>query len=191
MDIVALLGIAIGLAADAFAVSVSNGSIAAKEHKKKKVLFLAGMFGVFQAIMPIFGWLLCRLGQRYANGFENILAFVLLAFIGGKMIYDAIKEMYSPKIENQSKNFLIMTLLLAFATSIDAFASGAALPAAVKANTFTFLLLSVLCIGVITFLLSYLGTVIGEKMGERFSYKAEILGGCILIILAFRVLIFK
>lgn len=191
MDIVALLGIALGLAADAFAVSVSNGSVAAKENKKKAVLFSAVMFGIFQAVMPIFGWFLCRLGQRYASGFEDILAFVLLFFIGGKMIYDAVKEIYSQKSKTQNGNHLITTLLLALATSIDAFASGAALPAAVKANTFAFLLLSVSCIGIITFLLSCLGTVIGEKMGEKFSCKAEILGGCILIILAFKVLFLK
>ncbi len=189
MDIIALLGIAFGLAADAFAVSVSNGSVCRTGLKYKQVLSVAGLFGLFQAGMPILGWLLCRLGQHYSQGFEDFLAFALLVFIGGKMIYDAIKEMRAPT-STVSEYSLTASLVLALATSIDAFASGAALPAAVHTDTGTKMLISILCIGTITFFLSCLGYLIGGRLGERFSYKAEIAGGVILLFLAFRVLLF-
>lgn len=191
MDIIALLSIAFGLAADAFAVSVSNGSICRTGSKYKQALSTAGLFGLFQAAMPVLGWLLCRLGQDYSRGFEVFLAFALLAFIGGKMIYDAVKEMRTPTVNTVLEYSLAASLILALATSIDAFASGVALPAAVHANIWSEMLISVLVIGVITFFLSCLGYLIGGRLGERFSYKAEIAGGIILIILAFRVLIFK
>lgn len=181
MNIFSIVLIAIGLAMDAFAVSIANGLII----KKKKYFnaFKFGVsFGLFQMVMPIMGW---SLGYRLKDLIQNIdhwIAFFLLGFIGVKMIYESFKI---EKIEKDEASITLSVLLgLSVATSIDALAVGL---------SFAFLEVSivvpVLIIGGVTFVLSYLGVLIGNRFGPLFEKKMEIIGGLILIGIGFKILI--
>jgi len=180
MEILTIIGIAISLSMDAFAVSIANGIIL-----KKNILyhsFRTGIFfGSFQAIMPVIGWFLGISFYFYINTFAHLIGFGLLVFIGIKMIYEAshIKE---NERKYNCKN-LFGLILLSFSTSIDAFIIGV---------SFAFLkihiLLPILIIGSITFFLSFLGIVIGNKIWHFFENKIEIFGGVILILIGIKIL---
>ena len=173
MPILAVILIAIGLSMDAFAVSVACGFAARRLHILHAVR-TALFFGVFQAIMPITGWLAGLTLRRFISTFDHWVAFGLLAFIGGKMIYEAlILEKDERTAGPQSLNTL---LLLSVATSIDALAVGLSL---------SFLNVAIVVpaaiIGVITFGLSLLGGYIGARFGHFFERGIEVAGGVILI----------
>ena len=181
MSLLEILLIAIGLSMDAFAVAVCIGLTMSKVTVKKS-LIIGLYFGVFQAVMPIIGYMLAaRLADKIA-AFDHWIAFTLLCFIGGKMIIESFKKEDRCETEEKSLGFTEM-LPLAVATSIDALIVGV---------SFAFLKVSIvptaISIGIITLVLSMVGVKIGNIFGERFKSNAELLGGIILILIGFKVL---
>ncbi len=180
MTIFTIIFIALGLTMDAFAVSISSGAVIKKMHIKHAFL-IAGFFGIFQAIMPLFGWFMANFASPFFENFGHWIAFVLLVFVGTKMIY----ESYQISEEKDSNPLNIYVLfIMAIATSVDAFAVGITLSVLnVK------VLLPVLLIGIITFVFSFLGAYIGKLFGHIFESKVEVFGGVILVIIGIKVLI--
>lgn len=184
MSLVEVIFIGIGLSMDAFAVSVCKG-LSFKKINAKNTITVGIYFGIFQAGMPIIGYLLGTTFAEYIKRYDHILAFLLLVFLGGKMIYDALKDDYSGNNDSLKTGEMLM---LSVATSIDAFAVGITF-AFLNGNKGLGIFESVTIIGVTTFLLSCFGVVIGKKFGERLQRKAEIVGGFILIIIGAKILI--
>ena len=180
MGLLEITLIGVGLAMDAFAVSVCKG-ISIKKLNYKDVLIIALYFGIFQAIMPLIGYLFGTTFSKFVSYIDHWIVFVLLSIIGGKMILDSVKDEEGKG--DDKINFKTM-IILALATSIDALAIGI---------TFAFfeinILKAILVIGVVTFLLSALGVKIGNKFGDKFGKKAEIAGGIILIIIGLKILL--
>ncbi len=179
---VELFLIGIGLAMDAFAVSVCKGLGMSKVHKKQTLL-IGLFFGGFQALMPFIGWVLGIQFKQYITAFDHWVAFLLLSFIGGKMIW----EVFHPDDLQECKDqpFLIKELLLlAIATSIDALAVGI-----IFALQQYPIVEAISIIGVVTFFLSVLGVYIGNFFGSRYKSKAELAGGIILIGIGLKILL--
>lgn len=178
MNILEILLISLGLAMDAFAVSICLGY---RNSNRILALKAAFLFGVFQAVMPIIGWACGYQFRKHISAIDHWIAFFLLFLIGIKMIYEAIKSDDNTSGKQDSLKALI---ILAVATSIDALAVGV---------TFSILKISILLpivvIGVITFILSYSGVKFGCKLRSNFDKYAEIAGGVILIILGSKILI--
>ncbi len=174
-----LLGI--GLAADAFAVSVTSG-IAIERMKLHHAMLIAGFFGFFQALMPLIGWAVGGFARDYVSSFDHWIAFVLLSFVGGKMLYESLKNDDDKEPVNPLDIYVLF--MLAIATSIDALAVGV---------TLSFVNVSiiepVLIIGLITFVLSFAGTYIGKICGHLFEKKLEIAGALILIGIGIKILV--
>ncbi len=170
----------LGLAADAFAVSLTSG-FAIRHIKVHKALKIALFFGIFQGIMPLIGWLTGLTFREFLANFDHWIAFILLAFIGSKMIYEALYE-DEEKPFNPLDSYTL--LLLAIATSIDALAAGLGL-SVIKMS----ILLACTMIGVITFLVCFIGVYLGHQFGSLFNQKIEILGGITLIGVGFKILI--
>ena len=176
--------IGVGLAMDAFAVSVCKGLAMDKVNKKQAVV-IGLYFGGFQALMPFIGWFLGVSFQKYITSIDHWIAFILLVFIGGKMILEAVKD---PDIEEIREKDPPLDhkemLMLAVATSIDALAVGI---------TFAFLdtpiVEAVVIIGVTTFALSVFGVFVGNFFGTKYKKKAEIAGGIILILIGVKILL--
>ena len=181
MGLLEIILIAIGLSMDTFAVSISLG-LSIKKPKLKEMLIPGIYFGLFQMLMPLIGFLAAVSFVDKIQHLDHWIAFILLGFIGGKMI----KESFSSDTEKVNGNPFLFSkmLLLAIATSIDALAVGI---------TFAFfeinLFMTVLIIGLTTFGLSVLGMKIGNMVGAKFKSKAEFLGGVILILLGLKILI--
>lgn len=179
MSFLELFVIAVGLSMDAFAVSVCKGL--AMPRMKWKNAFLAGIyFGGFQALMPALGYILGSQFQQYIESVDHWIAFILLGLIGINMIREAGREEEIPDDSFEIKTML----LLAIATSIDALAVGV---------TFAFLQVAIVpavCfIGTVTFCLSVAGIKIGNVFGVRYRSKAELAGGLILVLMAFKILL--
>ena len=184
MNIFELFILAIGLSMDAFAVSVCKG-LGMTKLNKKQALIIGLYFGGFQALMPFVGWLLGSQFQQYITHIDHWIAFILLAFIGGKMMVEAIKEWNDEEVVEvkdaplDHKNMLMLSV----ATSIDALAVGV---------TFAFLQVSLIpavsTIGIITFMISVLGVKIGNVFGMKYKSKAEFAGGVILILIGGKIL---
>lgn len=179
MEILELVFVSIGLAMDAFAVSICKG-LSVKKVKAKHYLITGGYFGGFQVLMPLIGYLLGISFQGLIVSIDHWIAFILLGIIGINMI----KESFGDD-ENINDSFSFKDMLpLAIATSIDALAVGI---------TFAFLnvniVLAVLLIGVITFVFSALGVKIGSIFGDKFKNKAELLGGIVLILIGLKILL--
>ncbi|MCI9272805.1 MAG: manganese efflux pump [Clostridiales bacterium] len=189
MDYLSLLGIAIGLSMDAFAVSVTNGAVT-RGLRIAHALKIAVCFGLFQAVMPMIGWAIGKAGEGLISQLDHWIAFVLLGYIGGKMIYDAWKDR-NKETECQSRNPIgfRMLIVMAIATSIDALATGIILPSAVGASTVALMGYAVSIIGVTTFAISLSGVFIGKKFGDLFCSKAELLGGFVLVFIGTKILI--
>ncbi|MCX7715385.1 MAG: manganese efflux pump MntP family protein [Clostridia bacterium] len=186
MDILSLLLVAVGLAMDAFSVALTSG-MAINRLKLRNALKIGAFFGIFQAIMPCIGWALGLSLKRYIETFDHWVALILLAFIGGKMLYEGLKTEHGDSgEENYVKNPLDNKLLtvLAVATSIDALAVGITL-ATVNSNIIT----AALVIGTVTFFLSAVGVYIGRKCGNLFGSKAELIGGIVLIGIGIKILL--
>ena len=170
-----LLGV--GLAMDAFSVSIANG-LNEPKMKASKSLSIAGVFAFFQALMPLIGWTCVHTIIKYFKIFEKFIpwiALILLAFIGIKMIVEAVKN----KDKEGAAGILTVRLLIVqgIATSIDALSTGFAIAE-------YGILEALLCAGIIsvvTFAICMIGIFIGKKVGDRFSTKAQIFGGIILI----------
>ena len=180
MGIIEILLIAIGLAMDAFAVSVCKG-LSMKKLCLKKTIIIGLYFGIFQALMPVIGYCLGVAFKDLVTQIDHWIAFILLGFIGINML----KEAFDKDSEGCNDNVDFRTMfVLAVATSIDALAIGI---------TFAFLqvnvLIAILMIGIITFILSMIGVKIGNKFGNKYEKKAEIVGGLILILMGIKILL--
>ena len=180
MEVTELLLLSVGLAMDAFAVSICKG-ISMKKMNWKKAIIIGLYFGGFQALMPTIGFFLGSAFQSLITNIDHWIAFILLAIIGGGMI----KESFEEDSENRNDDVSFKTMiLLAIATSIDALAVGITF-AFLKVN----LILAVSLIGIITFIIAVLGTKIGNRFGDKYERKAEIVGGVILILLGLKILL--
>lgn len=180
MGLLELIILSIGLAMDAFAVSICKG-LSMSKMKWKNAIIIGLYFGIFQALMPLIGYLL---GISFQNAITNIdhwIAFVLLVGIGINMIKEAMSN--ETKETNDSVKFKDM-IILAIATSIDALAIGVTL-AFLKVN----IVLSMSIIGIITFIISIIGVKIGNVFGDKYKPKAELAGGIILILLGIKILL--
>lgn len=176
--------IGIGLSMDAFAVSICKG-LAMRKVNKKQALVIGLFFGGFQALMPFIGWALGIQFQSYITNIDHWIAFVLLVFIGGKMIVEAVKPEEEEAVEVLDPPLDIKQMfLLAIATSIDALAVGV---------TFAFLdypiVEAISIIGVTTFVISIGGVYVGNFFGSRYKNKAELAGGLILVLLGVKILL--
>lgn len=180
MDILTVVLIAIGLAMDAFAVSICKG-LAMGRARLKPMLIIGFWFGFFQFLMPVIGFYVGRAFYDYIEEYDHWIAFLLLLFIGGNMLREALSDEEEEEIDD-SIGFKIM-LLLAIATSIDALAVGISM--AMSGDS---ILVPAVIIGVITMGISMGGVKIGSTIGDRFGNKAEILGGVILILIGIKVL---
>ena len=185
MGIVELLLIAVGLSMDAFAVSVCKGLGMKTGINLKQTFLIALFFGGFQALMPFIGWLVGSRFEKYITAYDHWIAFVLLCFIGGKMLYECIFKKGEDAAESESDLDVKELFVLAVATSIDALAVGVTFALLPDVNIGT----SVLLIGLTTFLLSGIGVFIGNRFGSRFEKKAEIAGGVILILIGLKILL--
>ena len=194
MGLLEIIAIGIGLSMDAFAASVCEG-LSMKKINFKRALLIAFFFGLFQCLMPIIGYFFCVQFESYIESFDHWLAFLFLTFIGEKLIFDAIKDKKNGKTiliasddkiatKDDNKNFGIKRILiLSLATSIDALAVGISF-AFFEINIFS----SCAIIGIITFLLSIAGVVIGNYFGEKYKMPAQMLGGVILILIGTKIL---
>ena len=182
MDLPTLLLIAVGLSMDAVAVALASGcAFGAGRVDGRRALLLAALFGLFQALMPALGWL-AGLGFKGAIArFDHWLAFILLAFIGGKMIREA-RRGGDCRVRGNGMGLAVM-LGLALATSIDALAVGLSFSLLAVG-----IVVPVLVIGVVTFVLSLSAVFIGHRFGGRLAGKAEVLGGLILIAIGLKIL---
>lgn len=185
MSIWELVLLAIGLSMDAFAVAVCKG-LSMRELKYKNIFLTGGFYGVFQALMPVIGFLLGTQFKNYITPIDHWIAFALLGFIGGKMIYESRetceeKGACGPRTDAFSLRQLTLS---AIATSIDALAVGI---------TFAFLEVQIvpasLLIGVITFTLSCIGVRLGHIARGNLQSKAEIVGGIVLILIGTKILL--
>jgi len=182
MGLLELALIALGLSMDAFAVSLCKG-LSMSKLRPQNAAVIALFFGGFQALMPLLGWLLGNQFESYIAYIDHWIAFGLLAFIGGKMVYEALRKDRCP---DKSGDILYLKelLLLAVATSIDALAVGI---------TLAFLRVSILpavfMIGIITFAVSLAGVCIGHGFGARIKSKAELAGGIVLILIGLKILL--
>ena len=182
LQIIIVHGIAVGLAMDAFAVSIVSGSIY-KELHIRHALRMAFFFGAFQAIMPLIGYMAGRTFADSIEMWDHWIAFGILSVIGGKMVYEAFKMKQVDKDPKDPSN-LVVLVVLSIATSIDALAVGITLSLVTS-----YIFRAVATIGVITFIISYIGYIIGKRMGHFFENKIEIIGGLILIGIGFKILI--
>ncbi|MFH2006415.1 MAG: manganese efflux pump MntP family protein [bacterium] len=182
MSWLAVIGIAIGLAMDAFAVSIAASVVLPKVTPRHYFRF-AFHFGLFQAGMPVLGWLAGRTVATWVAAWDHWLAFGLLAVVGGRAIFEAITG--GPDMENRNVDPTrgLSLIVLSLATSIDAFAVGLGL-----AWLQWSIWLPVLVIGVITAALSALGMFLGQRLGSRFGARAAVAGGVVLIAIGVKIL---
>ena len=178
-----LLGV--GLAMDAFSVSLANG-LNEPCMKKSKMYGVAGIFSLFQFVMPMIGWICVSTIAQYFKAFEKCIpwiALILLGYIGGKMLYDGIKNKDSCE-DKPAANFGAL-LVQGIATSIDALSVGFTI------SDYNWLeaLLACLLIGVVTFFICFAGIAIGKKAGTKLAGKAGIFGGAILIFIGLEIFI--
>ena len=178
MDIITIL-IALGLAMDSFSVSITRG-FTTKTRTSIEAIRTGFFFGLFQALMPVAGWLVGLSIINLISGFDHWIAFGLLVFIGVRMIYESISRESKQVVSSSSFRVLIM---LSIATSIDALAVGLSL-----SFLETSIVTPAIIIGIITFSLSFFGVYVGKKFGSYFE-KIGILGGIILIVIGLRIII--
>ena len=198
MNITTIVLTAFSLAMDAFAVSVTKG-MTLKNLTKAIAIKIALFFGVFQAAMPLIGWLLGISFQGYIKAIDHWIALILLSILGGKMIYEFYESRKEGTSENEDTESEVSTTLegeennkyeisnkelttLAIATSIDALAVGI---------SFAFLNVNIvsssLIIGIITFIVCFIGVIAGKKIGAIFKDYAELIGGIILILIGINI----
>jgi putative Mn2+ efflux pump MntP len=182
MGFIELSILSLGLAMDAFAVSMCLG-VGFQKVTVKKALAVGLYFGIFQAVMPLIGYLMASLFADGAEGYAHWIAFVLLAFLGVKMIIGAFKKSDDAEAKETSLKPKKM-LPYAVATSIDAFAVGVTL-AILKVSIFP----AVVVIGVVTLCVCMAGVKLGNMLGRKFKTRAEIFGGIILILMGLKILL--
>lgn len=178
--------LALALAMDCFAVSIASGIIV-KKHLGKMMIRMAFLFGLFQASMPLIGWLGVSTFTSYLENIDHWIAFGLLAFLGGRMI----RESFLPEEEKKIKPRKLKTqVVLAIATSIDALAVGISF-ACTGFSNIKMLTCPLLIIGFVSFVMSIIGVLLGVKFGKPITkkLKPELLGGVILIFIGIKVLL--
>lgn len=184
MGFIELLLVGVGLSMDAFAVSICKG-LCMKRMNMRQAVVIALFFGGFQALMPLVGWALGTQFEQFITPVDHWIAFVLLAIIGGKMLWDSFhgddEDLSCPSDGKLDIRELIM---LAIATSIDALAVGI---------TFAFLSVDIVpavaLIGITTFALSFVGVAVGHRFGTRYEKAATITGGIVLILIGLKILL--
>ncbi len=181
MTLIEILLIAVALSMDAFVASIIKGMTNTGKSSSSDI-FVAFMFGLFQAIMPMLGYFLGEKVSQAVSAFDHYIAFILLSFIGVGMILDYFdkKKEYDETMFTDIKSIL----LCAIATSIDAFTVGVTL-SCLNAEIIN----SSLIIGTTTFVISFLGTRLGKRMNNKFGKTASLIGGIILISLGTKILI--
>lgn len=178
MSLFGVFLLAIGVAMDAFAVSICKG-ITIKENLIKKAIVIAIWFGVFQWIMPLIGYFMIDVVNNYLLGVKEYIIFGLLSYVGVSMIIGAFKN----EEFNSSTKFKEM-FILAVATSLDALSVGMTV-SLLGINVY----IATLIILIVTFSFCFFGVIIGSKFGGKYRNKAELVGGIILIIIGIKVLI--
>ena len=182
MDLITIFLLAVALGVDAFSVAIGIG--AANNHSRswQPILRLASSFGIFQFVMPIIGWLAGLTVVGIIANYDHWVAFALLAYIGSKMIWEALKKEEEKEINDQTKGLSL--LMLSIATSIDALAVG-----------FSFSLLKTeiifpaVIIGIVCFLLTVVGMIFGKGLAGIFGKKVGIFGGVVLMAIGVKILI--
>ncbi len=178
-----LLGV--GLAMDAFSVSMANG-LNEPQMRKRKMFGIAGVFAGFQALMPLIGWICVHTIIQYLTAFESAvpwIALILLVYIGGKMLIDGIRS--ADSTSDAARLGFTELILQGIATSIDALSVGFT----IAEYDWLMALTAALIISVTTFFICTAGLIIGKRFGTKLSNKAQILGGVILIIIGLEIFI--
>lgn len=183
MPLIQILIMAIALAMDALAVSVSS-STRTRHQFHRDALITSFSFGVFQAGMPVLGWFIGQAGARLIQAFDHWVAFALLLLIGIKMIREGLTHTDESCSLAPARFSWKLLLSLSIATSIDAAAVGVSL-----SLLQTPILTPAIIIGIITFILSWVGHQFGRMLGNRFGKAAEVTGGLVLIAIGFRLLL--
>ena len=180
MDAVTIILIAVGLALDAFSVSLTRG-LTMKNQRITEAFMLGISFSSFQVMMPAIGWIVGLNLRHVITGLDHWIAFGLLCLIGWKMIY----ESFTGKSKNNQRPLnLTILLVLSIATSIDALAVGVTFALLTSA-----IILPLIVIGAITFILSFIGVYLGNHLGRLLENKIEVMGGLILIGIGVKILI--
>lgn len=189
MNHIDILVLAIGLAMDCFAVSVCAG-LAMSRIRWRPILTTAFLFGFFQGLMPVLGWLLSFGFNRYIEAYDHWIAFGLLAFLGIRMIREEFQKEESPECHSLHIEKPKTLLVLAVATSIDALAVGISF-AFLGARGLEDILPPVGIIGLVSFVMSMTGLLLGIRCGDRLArrLRAELLGGIILILIGVKILV--
>ncbi len=187
--IVNSLGLGVGLAVDAFSVSLADG-LSMPKMKRALMLKIAAVFAIFQGLMPLIGWVCVHTVQTYFEGMKNIIpwiALILLSYIGAKMLFGAIfQKEEETKGVTETQTFGFRTLLLqGVATSIDALSTGFTIADYGIGSA----LICVAIIATVTFALCLLGTFLGKRGGIAWSRRAEIFGGAILIAIGIKIIV--
>lgn len=176
----------VGLAMDAFSVSLANG-LDDPKMKKNKMIAIAGVFAGFQALMPVIGWICVHTVVEYFKSFEKFIpwiALVLLIYIGGKMLIEGIKNKSGEEYEIGKLTFGAL-LLQGVATSIDALSVGFT----IADYDFITALIEAVIISAVTFAICMGGLILGKKFGTKLAGKASILGGVILIAIGIEIFV--
>ena len=174
----------IGLAMDAFSVSLANG-LNEPKMRRRKMFLISGMFAFFQALMPMIGWACVHTIVQYFKAFEKAvpwIALILLLYIGGKMLYDGIKQ----EEEKEKVGLGFASLIVqGVATSIDALSVG------FQISSYNFLnaIVCAVIIAITTLIICYFGIIIGKKFGTKLADKAQIFGGSILIFIGIEIFV--
>ncbi len=180
------IGFGVGLAMDAFSVSLANG-LNEPQMKKRRMCLIAGTFGTFQIVMPLIGWVCVHTVAKQFESFHKFIpwiALILLGFIGGKMLIEGIKSKGEESGEVKEVSFLSL-IVQGIATSIDALSVGFTIADYEKAEAVT----ESLIIGVVTFAICIAGLLIGKRFGTKLAGKASMLGGVILISIGLEIFI--
>lgn len=175
----------IGLAMDAFSVSLANG-LNEPKMKKRRMALIAGVFAGFQALMPMIGWVCVHTVLQYFKIFETFIpwiALILLCYIGGNMLKDGIQNK-DEEVEKAEVGFKAL-IVQGIATSIDALSVGFT----IAEYDFSMALIAVAIIGILTFFICFGGLALGKKFGTVFANKATIFGGIILIVIGLEIFI--
>ena len=182
IDFLSILLIAIGLSADCFAVAL-GGSISMKTLSRLQIFRVSLAFGLFQALMPVLGWLAGQTLVKIIADYDHWVAFILLAIVGGRMIWESFRSEES-RSENADITKGVLLLTLSVATSIDALVVGL---------SFAFLEISIitasLTIGTVALVVTAIGFLLGRKLGSLIGRRAEALGGVVLIGIGLRILL--
>ena len=185
MSLVEILLLAVALAMDCFAVSIASGIIL-KRLRWSTFFTMAFFFGLFQGGMPLIGWALTRWASGFTEAWDHWVAFALLFFLGGKMIYEHFTGGEEEATFTPTRLAVILTLSVA--TSIDALAVGVSF-ACLGLCDVQSILMPIIIIGIVSFLFSLLGSILGSTMGKRLKLHAELWGGILLIIIGTKILI--